>query len=122
MSVNMGIDVEGSEELKQVLNRLDVEMQNRLHERLAVWAEHVRTEASRLAPARTGYLRTTVFARTREWQAEIGAEAAYAANVEFGTSRAQAKPFMQPAVEANLPELEHTVIEALENAAAEAGL
>jgi HK97 gp10 family phage protein len=122
MSVNMEIDVEGSEELKQALNRLDVEMQNRLHERLAEWAEHVRAEASRQAPARTGYLCSTIFARTREWQAEIGAEAAYAANVEFGTSRAQAKPFLQPAAEANLPQLEHLVAEALERAAAEAGL
>ena len=75
MSVETEIEVEGAEELKQTLGRLDVEMQNRLHERLAEWAETVRVDAQHLAPVRTGYLRTTIYARTREWQAEIGAEA-----------------------------------------------
>jgi HK97 gp10 family phage protein len=122
MSVEMEIDIEGSEELKQALDRLDVELQNRLHERLAEWAENVRAEASRLAPAKTGYLRSTIYARTIEWQTEVGAEATYAANVEFGTSRAQAKPFLNPAVEGHLPELEHVFAEALETAVVEAGL
>jgi HK97 gp10 family phage protein len=122
MSVEMEIDIEGSEELKQALDRLDAGLQSRLHERLAEWAENVRAEASRLAPAKTGYLRSTIYARTREWQAEIGAEATYAANAEFGTSRAQAKPFLNPAIEANLPQLERFVAETLETAAMEAGL
>ena len=118
----MEIDVEGSEELKQALDRLDTEMQTRLHEQLAEWAENVRTEAARLAPAKTGYLRSTIYARTRDWQTEIGADATYAANVEFGTSRTQAKPFLKPAVEAELPALERFMAEALETAATEAGL
>jgi HK97 gp10 family phage protein len=122
MSVEMEIDIEGSEELKQGLDRLDVGLKSHLHERLGEWAENVRAEALRLAPAKTGYLRSTIYARTCEWQAEIGAEATYAANVEFGTSRAEAKPFLNPAIEANLPQLERFVAEALETAAMEAGL
>ena len=122
MSVELEIDVEGSEELKQALDRLDTEMQTHLHEQLAEWAENVRTEAARLAPAKTGYLRSTIYARTREWQTEIGAEATYAANVELGTSWTRAKPFLKPAVEAELPALEHFVAEALETAATEAQL
>ena len=122
MSVEVEVNVAGSEEFKEALNRFDTEMQSRLHEQLAEWAENVKAEASRLAPARTGYLRSTIYARTREWQADVGAEAAYAANIEFGTSRAQAKPFLNPAVESQLPELERLVAEALETAAVEAGL
>ncbi len=118
----MEIDIEGSEELKQGLDRLDAGLQSRLHERLAKWAENVRAEASRLAPVRTGYLRSTIYARTREWQTEVGAEATYAANIEFGTTKAQAQPFLNPAVETNLPELERFIAEALETAATEAGL
>lgn len=121
MSVEMEIEVEGAEELNQALSHLDVELQNQLHERLAEWAETVRAEALRLAPARTGYLRGTIFARTRDWAAEVGAEAVYAASVEFGTNRTQAKPFLNPAVEAHLPELEYVFAEALETAVAEAG-
>jgi HK97 gp10 family phage protein len=122
MSVEIEVEIAGSEELGEALNRFDVEMQNRLHERLAEWAENVRAEASRLAPARTGYLRSTIYAQTREWQAEIGADADYAANVEFGTTRAQARSFLSPAVETLTPELERSLTEALETAAMEAGL
>jgi len=118
----MEINLEGAEELNQALSHLDVALQNQLHERLAEWSEIVRAEAVRLAPARSGYLRSTIFARTRDWEAEVGAEATYAASVEFGTNRIQAKPFLNPAVEAHLPELEHVFAEALETAAAEAGL
>jgi HK97 gp10 family phage protein len=122
MSVEVEVEVAGSEEFSEALNRFDVEMQKRIHERLTEWAETVRAEASRLAPARTGYLRSTIYARTRDWQAEVGADTAYAANVEFGTTRAQARPFLGPAVEALLPELERSLTEALETAAMEAGL
>jgi len=122
MSVEVEVEVEGSEEFKTAINKFDAEMQSRLHERLAEWAENVKTEASRLAPARTGYLRSTIYARTIGWEAQVGAEATYAASVEFGTSKAQAKPFLNPTVESRLPELERTVAEALETAAAEAEL
>jgi hypothetical protein len=51
-----------------------------------------------------------------------GAEAAYAANVEFGTLYAMAQPFLNPAVQAHLPELERVLLEALDFAKVEAGL
>jgi HK97 gp10 family phage protein len=120
MPVKVEIDVAGSEEFKQALNRFDSEMQRQLHERLAEWAEKIGVEASRMVPVRTGYLRSSIYARTRGWESEIGAEAAYAASVEFGTNRAQAKPFLTPAVEAGLAELERLVDEVLETAALEA--
>ena len=122
MSIETEIDIAGSEEFSEAVNRFDAEMQRQLHERLAEWAEQVRAEASRLVPTRTGYLRSTIYARTREWEAEVGAEAVYAANVEFGTSRAQAKPFLNPAVEARLPELETLFLQALDSAKSEAEL
>jgi len=122
MSVEINLDLAGAEEFKQAIARFDAEMQRHLHERLAEWAESVKIEAARMVPVRTGYLRSTIYARTLEWQAEIGAEAAYAASVEFGTRYAQAKPFFYPAVQARLPELERVVLEALDLAKTEAGL
>jgi HK97 gp10 family phage protein len=122
MSVEVNLDVAGAEEFKQAIAGFDVEMQRQLHERLAEWAESVKAEAARIVPVRTGYLRSTIYARTLEWQAEIGAEAAYAVNVEFGTRYAQAKPFLHPAVQARLPELESVFLEALDMAKTEAGL
>jgi len=122
MSVEIAIDVTGAEEFKQATTRLDREMQNQVHRQLAEWADGVKTEAKRLVPVRTGYLRSTIFAQIQEWTAEVGAEAAYAANVEFGTRYAAAQPFLQPAVQARLPELERLLSAAVDLAKAEAGL
>lgn len=122
MSIEVSIDVAGADEFKQATARFDAEMQRQLHERLTEWAESVKAEVARIVPVRTGYLRSSIYARTHEWQAEIGAEAAYAVNVEFGTRYAQAKPFLHPAVQAHMPELERLFLEALNVAKAEAGL
>jgi len=122
MSVEIAVDVAGAAEFQQTVARFDAEMQRQVHEQLAEWADSVKNEAKRLVPVRTGYLRSTIFARIQEWTAEVGAEAAYAANVEFGARYAAAQPFLQPAVQARLPELERVVVEALDLAKVEAGL
>jgi hypothetical protein len=122
MSVEINVDVAGAAEFQQAIARFDAGMQRQVHAQLAAWADGVKTEAKCLVPVRTGYLRSTLFARVQEWTAEVGAEAAYAANVEFGTCYAAAQPFLQPAVQARLPELERVVVEALDLAKVEAGL
>jgi HK97 gp10 family phage protein len=122
MSVEITLDLAGAAEFKQAIARFDAEMQRQVHEQLAKWAEAVKTEATRLVPVRTGYLRSTIYARIQEWNMEVGAEAAYAANVEFGTRYAMAQPFLNPAVQAHLPELERVLVEALNLAKVEAGL
>jgi HK97 gp10 family phage protein len=122
MSVEIAVDVAGAEEFKQAVARFTTEMQNQVHAQLVEWADGVKTEAKRLVPVRTGYLRSSIFSRIREWTAEVGAETAYAANVEFGTRYAAAHPFLQPAVEARLPALERVLSAAVELAKAEAGL
>jgi HK97 gp10 family phage protein len=122
MSINMEIEIAGAEELAQALNRLDSEIQAKVQQRLTEWAETVKTEASRLVPVRTGYLRSTIFARTQQWHAEVGAEAAYAATVEFGTTHMSARPFIQPALQQHLPELERVLLEALDSAQTEASV
>jgi HK97 gp10 family phage protein len=122
MSVEINLDLAGAEEFKQAIARFDAEMQRHLHERLAGWAESVKTEATRIVPVRTGYLRSTIYGRIQEWSAEVGAEAVYAAHVEFGTRYAMAKPFLAPAVQACLPELERVLVEALNLAKVEVGL
>lgn len=65
MSVEIGIDIAGAEEFKQAVMRFDAEMQSQLHGQLVAWAESVKTEATRLVPVRTGYLRSSIYARTR---------------------------------------------------------
>jgi HK97 gp10 family phage protein len=122
MSVEITLDLAGTAEFTQAISRFDAKMQTQVHEQLAKWAESVKTEAKRLVPVRTGYLRSSIFARIQEWNADVGAEAEYAANVEFGTIYAMAQPFLQPAVEAHLPELERVLLTAVDLTKAEAGL
>ena len=122
MSVEINLDLAGAEEFKQAIKRFDTEMQRQVHEQLARWAETVKTDAACAVHVQTGYLRNTIYARIQDWNAEVGAEAAYAANVEFGTRSAQAKPFLNPAVQAHLPELERVLLEALDLAKMEAGV
>ena len=120
MSVSINLDLEGAEEFSQALNRFDEAMQNRIQQALADWAQNVQAEAERLVPVRTGYLQSTIYAKSQQWQIEVGAEAAYAAAVEFGTRNSQAKPYLQPAIDANLPNLEAVFLEALDSAKTEA--
>ncbi len=122
MSVEVQINLVGAEEFARAMSHFDAEMQAKVQTRLAEWAETVKTEAIRLAPVRTGYLRSTIYARTQERQTIVSVEASYAAAVEFGTRYSQAKPFLQPALQEHLPELERFMLEAVDSAKTEAGL
>ena len=122
MSVSINVDLLGAEEFAQALNRFDVAMKNRVQQQLMGWAETVKADAERLVPVRTGYLQSTIYAKSIEWQIEVGAEAAYAAAVEFGTRYSRAKPYLNPSVQAYLPSLERVLLEALDSAKMEAQL
>ncbi len=122
MSVTVNINLLGAEEFEQALSRFDNEMKNQVQIKLSEWAGVVQREAERLVPVKTGYLRSTIYAKSKEWQMEIGAEATYAAAVEFGTRTRQAQPYLTPAIENHLPELERVLLEAIDTAKMEANL
>jgi HK97 gp10 family phage protein len=120
MSVSVEVDLLGAEEFSQALSSFDSAMQNRVQAQLFEWAEAVKAEAERLVPVRTGYLQSTIFAKSEGWQVEVGAEASYAAAVEFGTWYARAKPYLAPAIEAYVPSLEQVLLDAIDQAKGEA--
>jgi HK97 gp10 family phage protein len=122
MSVSVEINVAGAEDLRQALSRLDKEMQAQVQRQLADWAAKVKTHAQQLAPVRSGNLRDSIFVKTQNWNAQVGAEVPYAAAIEFGTLRTQARPFLQPALKEHLPQLEQVLVAALNAAKTEAGL
>jgi HK97 gp10 family phage protein len=104
------------------MQRFDSGMQREVHRFLVSWAAEVKAEAMRLVPVRTGYLRSSIYAKIQEWVAEIGAEATYALFVELGTKYMQAQPYLFPAIQQYLPELEAVIVSAIEKAKVEAGL
>jgi HK97 gp10 family phage protein len=85
-------------------------------------AADIKAEARRLVPVKTGYLRSTIYARIQQLVAEIGADAAYALFVELGTKHMMAQPYLWPAIQQYLPQLEDIICQAIDAAKAEAGL
>jgi len=122
MAVEVTCNLEGVEEFEKALEKLDSAMQRQIHEQLAKWAANVKDAAKQLAPVRTGYLRSSLYAEIQGWTAKIGAEASYAGFVEFGTRYMQARPYIYPALQRHLPQLEQIILEALDAAKREAGL
>lgn len=122
MSIEAECTLEGFEEFRAAMERFDSGVQTHVQGQLAGWAEDVKTLARQLVPVRTGHLQSSIYAVIREWVAEIGAEAAYALFVELGTRHMQARPYLYPAIQEHLPELERVALEALDAAKSEAGL
>ena len=122
MAVEITCDVEGVEEFKAAMQRFDSSMQRQVYRYLHSWASDVKAAAMQNAPVRTGHLRGSIYAKIRDWVAEIGAEATYALFVELGTRRMRAEPYLYPAIQEHLPRLEQIICEALDAAKAEAGL
>jgi len=121
MAIKIKCDVKGVEEFKAAMQSFDSGMQRHVHRLLASWAADVKALARQLVPVRTGHLRQSIYAEVRGWVVRIGAEATYALFVEFGTRYMQARPYLYPAIQAYLPELETIIRDAIEQAKAEAG-
>jgi len=121
MSVEIACDVKGIEKFQETMRQFDSAVQKHVHRQLASWAADVKALARQLAPVRTGHLRSTIYADVKEWVATIGAEATYAMYVELGTRHMQARPYLYPAIQTYLPQLEQNIREAIEAAKAEAG-
>jgi HK97 gp10 family phage protein len=116
------LDVDGIEGFQQAMSKLDSGIQRHVHRYLASFAADIKTEAKRLVPVRTGYLRSKIYARIQEWVAQIGADAAYALFVELGTRHMRAQPYLWPAIQQYLPQLENIICQAIDAARTEAGL
>jgi HK97 gp10 family phage protein len=102
--------------------RLDPALQNEVCRYLVRWAADVQVLAKQLVPVKSGYLRSTIYAVVKEWMVSFGADATYAYFVEAGTKYMQAKPYLFPALQEYLPQLEQIIIVAIESAKTEAGL
>lgn len=120
MSVTVNLQVEGVEQFKQAIARFDEAMKSQVQAKLTCWAQATKKDAELLVPVRTGFLKSTIYAKTQDWQIQVGAEAMYAAAIEFGMHKARAKPYLTPAVQNHLLELQRVIIEALSIAKTEA--
>ena len=116
MAVKISCTVNGVKELQQAIQSFDQALQRNVQNQLASWAADVKAEAMRRAPVRTGYLRSTIYAKVNGWVVQLGAEATYALFLELGTRYMMAKPYRWPAIQEYQPQLEQIVIGAIEAA------
>jgi HK97 gp10 family phage protein len=122
MSVEVTVNVNGFSELQLKLDRLDLTMRSRVDEALCQEVSSMRAVAQSLAPRRTGYLASTVYAeRVGEWSFKLGARARYAYFVEFGTRFIRARRFLSRALELAMPNVAQRVNQAVREAIVEAG-
>jgi HK97 gp10 family phage protein len=117
----MQVDVYGIRELRYKLDRLDQNMRGYVDQALEFEVQTMQTRAQSLAPKRSGYLASTVFAeRVKEWAFKLGARAPYAMFVEFGTRFMQPRRFLSRALELGMLGLVNHVNRAIEDAIREA--
>ena len=122
MAVEISCEVQGVQEFQAAVSRFVSSMQEYVHGQLIQWAELVKTQARRTVPVRTGYLQGTIYAVVRDWVIHVGAEATYALFVELGTRHMRARPYLWPAIQQYLAELERMVSEGIEAAKSGASL
>ncbi|MEM4704314.1 MAG: HK97 gp10 family phage protein [Candidatus Bathyarchaeia archaeon] len=122
MAIEITCDIEGVDELKAAMQTFDSAMQKKVYQQLASWVANVIALAKQMAPVRTGHLRSSIYAKINDWVVEINAEATYALFVELGTRYMQAQPYLYPAIQEYLPQLEAIICEAVDAAKTEAGL
>jgi len=73
--------------------------------------------AKELVPVDTGFLQSTIYHQMIDQSTvEVGAEAEYASYVELGTHKSAPQPYLRPAIDSQLPELEQRMMCALRNA------
>jgi len=102
--------------------RLDAALQNEVIHFLLSWAADVKALARKLVPVKTGHLQSTIYATVQNWVVNVGADATYAYFVEAGTKHMAAKPYLYPAIQQYLPQLEKMILAAIDAAKMEAGL
>ncbi|MCW4024934.1 MAG: HK97 gp10 family phage protein [Candidatus Bathyarchaeota archaeon] len=108
-------------EFQAAMLQLDYALVNQVYRFLVSWAADVKALAEKLVPVKTGYLRSTIYAVVQNWVVNVGADATYAYFVEAGTKYMAAQPYLYPAIQQYLPQLEEVILAAIDAAKAEAG-
>lgn len=110
MAVQIDSDISGIEDLQRKLELLDTKMQYAVHEQLIGEAHLIQARAQYYAPERTGFLRSTIFAKVTGFlHVKVGAWAYYAKYQEHGTRYIRAVRFLSRAFQEHWPRLKQVI-------------
>lgn len=82
-----------------------VEVDRRIKAKLTQAAVLVERTAKQMCPVRTGTLKRSINRKIEKRKAVVGSNVEYAPHVEMGTSKQAARPFLRPALEANMAKI-----------------
>ncbi len=116
------LEIRGLEQFQRQLRRLSESMRGQVvQDALMAGGYIIEGYAKTEVPVDTGFLRSSIqTARGPDDTVVVSAEAEYAAYVEYGTSRMAARPYMRPAAEEHMPEIEQAIAAAMSDALAKA--
>lgn len=102
----MGFDYSGLREMQADLGRLSARAIPVASAAVAKTALDIEATAKMYAPVDTGALMGSISSDVNALSAEIGPTVEYGAYVEEGTSRMAPQPYMGPAADQHIPDLE----------------
>jgi len=114
--------VSGVEEFSLAMDVFSQEIRNQVREVFHELGANIKEYARAIVPVRTGYLQSTIYYRTVEWEIIVGARALYAGYVEYGTRYMAPQPFLGPAFDFYEPQVVALMVYAIEEAKLAAGL
>lgn len=109
------VDVSDLRRLQIAFDEIPPRVGAKLSQAIRKTARDIEASAKRRAPVDTGNLRNSISStiqgtgNSKVMSAEIGPTAEYGIYVELGTSRMGPQPYMQPALEENIPAFESVV-------------
>ncbi len=117
--VEIRLRVEGVADVTNSLDRLSREISEAVVPGTLQAGQVLEQAMQQRAPVRTGRLRDSIMVEITEQSAscvevEVGPTVAYADDVEFGTSRSPAKPYLRPAIDENLQAVTDTLAKSLQ--------
>lgn len=116
----MGVTVKNIGRLQAKLSKLDPLTRGAISRGVQKAAAKVEGDAKLITPVDTGALRSSINVAGKSTpngaEASIGTNLEYAAHVEFGTSRAKAQPYLQPALQKNKKPATQIVLNEVRNA------
>jgi len=110
------VEVEGDLEIERRLTQIQQRALPEVDLAMRAGAEQIAWDARRLAPVRTGLLRSRIIVRAAgAARYHVASLARYSLFVEFGTWKMKARPFLRPAYYANIGRVRMLVRRAIQD-------
>lgn len=117
----MSVKFEGFEEFINWADLLDNNIEKEVHKSLLKSAYKIENNAKALTPVDTGRLKGSITTDDNSTEGaieiEIGTDVEYAPHVEYGTIKQAEKPFLNPALNSEIPNILSEVSSAIQRGA-----